>query len=203
MRAGPCSGPQASQAHSQSKKMQKNTCGSTVFSTGHPRQYSLAPAMLVCADRTRRGMFIAVWPQMNVHFCCGYKTPSDTAANRVLVVRACTAGTTTLGNFMQSLCWLFTLEWDFFDYSKSGLWVHPGLPPKHHIDVKIMSKKSLIVVASSLCRRRAWLSDRNVSWPGIIPIAGTGLLSTGAITPRGIPNCSFLYLEIKHTSLET
>lgn len=43
---------------------QKNTCGSTVFSTGHPRQYSLAPAMLVCADRTRRGRFIAVWPQM-------------------------------------------------------------------------------------------------------------------------------------------
>lgn len=42
----------------------KKTCGSTVFSTGHPRQYSLAPAMLVCADRTRRGMFIAVWPQM-------------------------------------------------------------------------------------------------------------------------------------------
>ena len=41
-----------------------NTCGSTVFSTGHPRQYSLAPAMLVCADRTRRGRFIAVWPQM-------------------------------------------------------------------------------------------------------------------------------------------
>lgn len=44
--------------------MQKKTCGSTVFSTGHPRQYSLAPAMLVCADRTRRGMFIAVWPQI-------------------------------------------------------------------------------------------------------------------------------------------
>lgn len=42
----------------------KCTCGSTVFSTGHPRQYSLAPAMLVCADRTRRGRFIAVWPQM-------------------------------------------------------------------------------------------------------------------------------------------
>ena len=41
-----------------------STCGSTVFSTGHPRQYSLAPAMLVCADRTRRGRFIAVWPQM-------------------------------------------------------------------------------------------------------------------------------------------
>ena len=35
-----------------------------MFSTGHPRQYSLAPAMLVCADRTRRGMFIAVWPQI-------------------------------------------------------------------------------------------------------------------------------------------
>lgn len=46
------------------KKSKKNTCGSTVFSTGHPRQYSLAPAMLVCADRTRRGRFIAVWPQM-------------------------------------------------------------------------------------------------------------------------------------------
>jgi hypothetical protein len=44
----------------------KITCGSTVFSTGHPRQYSLAPAMLVCADRTRRGRFIAVWPQMKV-----------------------------------------------------------------------------------------------------------------------------------------
>lgn len=47
-------------------KVQKKTCGSTVFSTGHPRQYSLAPAMLVCADRTRRGRFIAVWPQMQV-----------------------------------------------------------------------------------------------------------------------------------------
>jgi hypothetical protein len=44
--------------------IQKKTCGSTVFSTGHPRQYSLAPAMLVCADRTRRGRFIAVWPQI-------------------------------------------------------------------------------------------------------------------------------------------
>lgn len=47
--------------------IQKKTCGSTVFSTGHPRQYSLAPAMLVCADRTRRGRFIAVWPQMRRH----------------------------------------------------------------------------------------------------------------------------------------
>lgn len=37
-----------------------------MFSTGHPRQYSLAPAMLVCADRTRRGRFIAVWPQMKI-----------------------------------------------------------------------------------------------------------------------------------------
>lgn len=45
-------------------RCKKNTCGSTVFSTGHPRQYSLAPAMLVCADRTRRGRFIAVWPQI-------------------------------------------------------------------------------------------------------------------------------------------
>ena len=48
----------------QRARKQKKTCGSTVFSTGHPRQYSLAPAMLVCADRTRRGRFIAVWPQM-------------------------------------------------------------------------------------------------------------------------------------------
>ena len=48
----------------QRAQKQKKTCGSTVFSTGHPRQYSLAPAMLVCADRTRRGRFIAVWPQM-------------------------------------------------------------------------------------------------------------------------------------------
>jgi hypothetical protein len=46
------------------KTLRYLTCGSTVFSTGHPRQYSLAPAMLVCADRTRRGRFIAVWPQM-------------------------------------------------------------------------------------------------------------------------------------------
>jgi hypothetical protein len=45
-------------------RCKKKTCGSTVFSTGHPRQYSLAPAMLVCADRTRRGRFIAVWPQI-------------------------------------------------------------------------------------------------------------------------------------------
>jgi hypothetical protein len=37
-----------------------------VFSPGHPRQYSLAPAMLNCADRTRRGVFIAVWPQITV-----------------------------------------------------------------------------------------------------------------------------------------
>ena len=51
----------------------KITCGSTVFSTGHPRQYSLAPAMLVCADRTRRGRFIAVWPQMRYSVCDGYK----------------------------------------------------------------------------------------------------------------------------------
>lgn len=42
----------------------KKTCGSTVFSPGHPRQYSLAPAMLNFADRTRRGVFIAVWPQI-------------------------------------------------------------------------------------------------------------------------------------------
>lgn len=41
-----------------------STCGSTVFSPGHPRQYSLAPAMLNFADRTRRGVFIAVWPQI-------------------------------------------------------------------------------------------------------------------------------------------
>lgn len=46
------------------ERAKKKTCGSTVFSTGHPRQYSLAPAMLVCADRTGRGRFIAVWPQM-------------------------------------------------------------------------------------------------------------------------------------------
>ena len=46
------------------QESKKKTCGSTVFSTGHPRQYSLAPAMLVCADRTRRGRFIAVWPQI-------------------------------------------------------------------------------------------------------------------------------------------
>lgn len=52
------------------KGKKKGTCGSTVFSTGHPRQYSLAPAMLVCADRTRRGRFIAVWPQMCVRDCC-------------------------------------------------------------------------------------------------------------------------------------
>lgn len=50
-------------------EVQKKTCGSTVFSTGHPRQYSLAPAMLVCADRTRRGRFIAVWPQIEVKVC--------------------------------------------------------------------------------------------------------------------------------------
>jgi hypothetical protein len=49
------------------------TCGSTVFSTGHPRQYSLAPAMLVCADRTRRGRFIAVWPQMKVSVFWRYR----------------------------------------------------------------------------------------------------------------------------------
>ena len=51
----------------------KLTCGSTVFSTGHPRQYSLAPAMLVCADRTRRGMFIAVWPQMKTEDSGSFK----------------------------------------------------------------------------------------------------------------------------------
>lgn len=46
-----------------------------MFSTGHPRQYSLAPAMLVCADRTRRGMFIAVWPQIVFTVCCVYVYP--------------------------------------------------------------------------------------------------------------------------------
>lgn len=55
---------------------QKKTCGSTVFSTGHPRQYSLAPAMLVCADRTRRGRFIAVWPQMKCTHSASYTYPS-------------------------------------------------------------------------------------------------------------------------------
>jgi hypothetical protein len=55
---------------------QKKTCGSTVFSTGHPRQYSLAPAMLVCADRTRRGRFIAVWPQMKYTHRASYTYPS-------------------------------------------------------------------------------------------------------------------------------
>jgi hypothetical protein len=54
---------------------QKKTCGSTVFSTGHPRQYSLAPAMLVCADRTRRGRFIAVWPQMKCTHSASYTYP--------------------------------------------------------------------------------------------------------------------------------
>jgi hypothetical protein len=59
----------------------KKTCGSTVFSTGHPRQYSLAPAMLVCADRTRRGMFIAVWPQMRLDVPNGNKYPSSNPRN--------------------------------------------------------------------------------------------------------------------------
>lgn len=58
--SSPCTARQTLLVHGS----KKNTCGSTVFSTGHPRQYSLAPAMLVCADRTRRGRFIAVWPQM-------------------------------------------------------------------------------------------------------------------------------------------
>lgn len=59
----------------------KKTCGSTVFSTGHPRQYSLAPAMLVCADRTRRGMFIAVWPQMKFTCQCSLHIPLATTAH--------------------------------------------------------------------------------------------------------------------------
>ena len=62
---------------------QKKTCGSTVFSPGHPRQYSLAPAMLVCADRTRRGRFIAVWPQMknNVSTVNIYSSKSPKSCN--------------------------------------------------------------------------------------------------------------------------
>lgn len=65
--------PEHFQNHS--AEQQKKTCGSTVFSTGHPRQYSLAPAMLVCADRTRRGRFIAVWPQMKWSVCASYIYP--------------------------------------------------------------------------------------------------------------------------------
>ena len=46
-----------------------------MFSTGHPRQYSLAPAMLVCADRTRRGRFIAVWPQILILVSIAFMYP--------------------------------------------------------------------------------------------------------------------------------
>ena len=55
--------------------VQKKTCGSTVFSPGHPRQYSLAPAMLNFADRTRRGVFMAVWPQMREEGLCWEHVP--------------------------------------------------------------------------------------------------------------------------------
>ena len=61
-------------AASEASQKKKKTCGSTVFSPGHPRQYSLAPAMLNFADRTRRGVFIAVWPQItHLFFKCQYK----------------------------------------------------------------------------------------------------------------------------------
>ena len=36
----------------------KSACCSAVFSTGYPRRYSLAPAMLFCANRTRSERFI-------------------------------------------------------------------------------------------------------------------------------------------------
>jgi hypothetical protein len=65
------------------KKEYKKTCGSTVFSTGHPRQYSLAPAMLICADRTRRGGFIAVWPQIKLKVCTMYMYPKISHQLRV------------------------------------------------------------------------------------------------------------------------
>lgn len=58
------------------KRVKKSlTCGSTVFSPGHPRQYSLAPAMLNFADRTRRGVFIAVWPQMRFNYSKHHYVP--------------------------------------------------------------------------------------------------------------------------------
>lgn len=62
--AGVCAQPLRTFSSSPIPAKSDSTCGSTVFSPGHPRQYSLAPAMLNFADRTRRGVFIAVWPQI-------------------------------------------------------------------------------------------------------------------------------------------
>ncbi len=84
----------------------KNTCGSTVFSTGHPRQYSLAPAMLVCADRTRRGRFIAVWPQMKTKDRTSHMYPSAhprTSFRTCLTSMASLLGHLVVANWAQSI----------------------------------------------------------------------------------------------------
>ena len=88
---------------------QKKTCGSTVFSPGHPRQYSLAPAMLVCADRTRRGRFIAVWPQMKLQIRKANIYSNMKQENVQWAWYSCICTFTLYENLMNSLQWYYLI----------------------------------------------------------------------------------------------